>query len=133
MTTQRYRIVNCGRAQVLAIKVLLEHVRDLDRAHEYASKVRRPRSLCSSSWWRLLWVLLSSQSSQFRPNAALTNAEQVDEPDVWSEVGHSQLEHNNVADAIECYLRANDSSRYILFSYKSCCSIGACCGPVWRC
>jgi hypothetical protein len=31
--------------QVLAIKVLLEHVRDLDRAHEYASKVR---SSCSA-------------------------------------------------------------------------------------
>ena len=38
-------------------------------------------------------------------------AAQVDEPEVWSELGHSQLEHNNVADAIECYLRANDSSR----------------------
>ena len=27
------------RVQVLAVKVLLDHVQDLDRAHEYASKV----------------------------------------------------------------------------------------------
>ena len=28
-----------GGVQVLAVKVLLDHVQDLDRAHEYASKV----------------------------------------------------------------------------------------------
>ena len=37
---------------------------------------------------------------------------QVDEPEVWSELGHSQLADNRVADAIESYLRSGDYSRH---------------------
>ena len=37
---------------------------------------------------------------------------QVDEPEVWSELGHSQLADNRVADAIESYLRSGDHSRH---------------------
>lgn len=56
------------------IKVLLEKVGSLERAHEFASKV--------------------------------------DEPGVWSELAHAQLAAEQVADAVESYLRAGDSSRY---------------------
>jgi len=38
---------------------------------------------------------------------------QVDEPEVWSELGHSQLEANEVGDAIESYLRSADHSRHL--------------------
>jgi clathrin heavy chain len=81
MFEEAFEIYKKFGLQVLAVKVLLEHVQDLDRAHEYASKV--------------------------------------DEPDVWSELGHSQLEHGNVADAIDCYLRANDTSRHLEVIAKS--------------
>ena len=43
----------------------------------------------------------------------LLGSSQVDEPEVWSELGHAQLQHNNVAEAIAAYLRANDSSRCV--------------------
>ncbi|DBA67143.1 hypothetical protein WJX79_007694 [Trebouxia sp. C0005] len=56
-----------------AIRVLLDHQGDLDRAFEYAGKV--------------------------------------DEPAVWSELGHAQLDHGLVAEAIASYLRSNDTSR----------------------
>ena len=36
---------------------------------------------------------------------------QVDEPAVWSELGHAQLDHGLVAEAIASYLRSNDTSR----------------------
>lgn len=36
---------------------------------------------------------------------------QVDEPGVWSELGHAQLDHGLVAEAIASYLRSNDTSR----------------------
>lgn len=61
--------------KVEAIKVLLENIGDLDRAHDYANKV--------------------------------------DEPAVWSELGHAYLEQGMVADAIASYLRSSDSSRYV--------------------
>ena len=38
---------------------------------------------------------------------------QVDEPEVWSELGHSQLESGLVADAIESYLKSGDHSRHL--------------------
>eukprot|EP00884_Botryococcus_braunii_P006634 jgi/Botrbrau1/15972/Bobra.0294s0010.1 len=56
-----------------AIKVLLEHTDDLNRALEYASKV--------------------------------------DEPGVWTELGHAQLDSGSVGDAIASYLKSGDSSR----------------------
>lgn len=31
---------------------------------------------------------------------------------MWSELAHSQLESNHVADAIDSYLKANDHSRH---------------------
>ena len=61
-------------AQVLAIKVLLDHVEDMDRAHEYATKV--------------------------------------DEPEVWSELAHVELDRDMVSQAIASYLRAGDASRH---------------------
>ena len=60
--------------QVLAIKVLLDHVEDMDRAHEYATKV--------------------------------------DEPEVWSELAHVELDRSMVSQAIASYLRAGDASRH---------------------
>ena len=36
---------------------------------------------------------------------------QVDEPAVWSELGHAQLDHGLVGEAIASYLRSNDTSR----------------------
>eukprot|EP00210_Caulerpa_lentillifera_P001245 g1201.t1 len=60
--------------KVEAVKVLLEHLADLNRALDFATKV--------------------------------------DEPHVWSELGHSQLEHGLVSDAIVSYLRAEDPSKY---------------------
>ena len=39
-------------------------------------------------------------------------ATQVDEPAVWTELAHAQLDHGDVAEAIASYLRAGDSSRY---------------------
>ena len=59
--------------QTLNPQVLLEHVEDLDRAHEYATKV--------------------------------------EEPEVWSELAHAELERGAIANAIGSYLRANDASR----------------------
>lgn len=38
---------------------------------------------------------------------------QVDEPSVWSELGHAQLEAGLVGEAIASYLRSNDSSRHV--------------------
>ena len=37
---------------------------------------------------------------------------QVDEPEVWSELGHAQLEAGAVDDAIGSYLKSGDTSRY---------------------
>lgn len=45
-------------------------------------------------------------------NRGLEYASKVDEPAVWSELAHSQLDNDHVADAIGSYLRANDSSKY---------------------
>ena len=59
---------------MLAIKVLLDHVEDMDRAHEYATKV--------------------------------------DEPEVWSELAHVELDRSMVSQAIASYLRAGDASRH---------------------
>lgn len=50
---------------------------------------------------------------------ALDYATKIDEPTVWSELGHSQLEHNLVADAIDSYLRASDPSKYTQLIDKS--------------
>ena len=36
---------------------------------------------------------------------------QVDEPAVWSELGHAQLDNGLVAEAIASYLRSNDTTR----------------------
>ena len=38
---------------------------------------------------------------------------QVDEPEVWSELGHAQLEAGAVDDAIASYLKSGDTSRYL--------------------
>ncbi len=56
-----------------AISVLLAHIGDTDRAHDYANKV--------------------------------------DEPAVWSELGHAYLSRGQVADAIAAYLRSQDTSK----------------------
>ena len=37
---------------------------------------------------------------------------QVDEPGVWTELGHAQLDSGAVNEAISSYLRSGDSSRY---------------------
>ena len=37
---------------------------------------------------------------------------QVDEPGVWTELGHAQLDGGAVNEAISSYLRSGDSSRY---------------------
>jgi len=39
-------------------------------------------------------------------------ASKVDMPEVWSELGHAQLDAGAASDAIESYLRAEDSSKY---------------------
>ncbi|KAK9810517.1 hypothetical protein WJX72_012055 [[Myrmecia] bisecta] len=75
MFEEAFEIYKKFNLKVQAIKVLLDHLEDLDRAHEYASKV--------------------------------------DEAAVWSELGHAQLEHGLVADAIGSYLRSSDSSRHL--------------------
>ena len=36
----------------------------------------------------------------------------MDEPAVWTELAHAQLDHGEAAEAIASYLRAGDSSRY---------------------
>lgn len=36
---------------------------------------------------------------------------QVDDPAVWSELGHAQLDNGLVAEAIASYMRSNDTSR----------------------
>ena len=41
----------------------------------------------------------------------MTTCFQVDEPAVWSELGHAQLDNGLVAEAIASYLRSNDTSR----------------------
>ncbi|KAL6748149.1 vesicle coat protein clathrin, heavy chain [Haematococcus lacustris] len=41
-------------------------------------------------------------------------ASKIDEAAVWSELGHAQLAAGHVADAINSYLKASDSSNYIL-------------------
>lgn len=67
--------------KVEAIKVLLDHMVDIDRALDFATKV--------------------------------------DEANVWSELGHSQLDHDLVADAIASYLRGGDVSKYVQVIEKS--------------
>lgn len=37
----------------------------------------------------------------------------MDEAEVWSELGHSQLEAGLVAEAIESYLKSGDHSRHL--------------------
>lgn len=54
---------------------------------------------------------LCKQSSVFLQQCAGCGAGQVDDQEVWSELGHTQLSQDLVDDAIEAYLRANDSSR----------------------
>lgn len=43
----------------------------------------------------------------------LLHCAQVDEPAVWSELGHAYLDASQVPDAIAAYLRSSDSSRYV--------------------
>lgn len=45
-------------------------------------------------------------------NRAHEYASKVDEPEVWSELGHAQLAKNLVKEAITSYLRAVDSSKF---------------------
>ncbi|KAI8476142.1 MAG: vesicle coat protein clathrin, heavy chain [Monoraphidium minutum] len=45
-------------------------------------------------------------------NRAHDFANKVDEPAVWSELGHAYLEAGDVPDAIAAYLRSQDGSRY---------------------
>lgn len=47
-------------------------------------------------------------------------ATRVDEPNVWSELGHSHLKHDMVADAIGSYLRGSDASNimWLLISHS---------------
>lgn len=78
---EAYEIFQKFDYKVEAIKVLLEHMEDIDRALDFATKI--------------------------------------DEPNVWSELGHSQLEHDLVSDAIGSYLRASDPSRYTQVIEKS--------------
>jgi clathrin heavy chain len=40
-------------------------------------------------------------------------ANKVDEPAVWSELGNAYLEQNMVSDAIACYLRSQDATKYV--------------------
>lgn len=54
--------------------MLIDHAKDLNRAHDFANKV--------------------------------------DEPAVWSELGHAHLEAGGVPDAVAAYLRSQDGSRY---------------------
>ncbi len=54
-----------------------------------------------------------SQVQQKYDHDCHSNAEQVDEPAVWTELAHAQLDHGDVAEAIASYLRAGDSSRYV--------------------
>ena len=37
----------------------------------------------------------------------------MDEAEVWSELGHAQLEQGAVAEAIQSYLRSGDTSRHL--------------------
>ncbi|KAL1921362.1 uncharacterized protein VTP21DRAFT_11078 [Calcarisporiella thermophila] len=47
-------------------------------------------------------------------------AEQVEEPEVWSRLAKAQLEGMRIKDAIDSYIRANDSSNYLeVASYAS--------------
>lgn len=50
---------------------------------------------------------------------AVEFASKVDEPPVWSELGHAQLKQGLVADAITSYLRAGDSSNYLEVTEKA--------------
>ena len=43
----------------------------------------------------------------------------MDEPAVWSELGHAQLEAKLVADAIASYLKSSDSSKHLDVITKS--------------
>ena len=61
--------------KVEALTVLTDKSRDLNRAHEYATKV--------------------------------------DDPAVWSTLGHKQLGEGHVSDAIGSYILAKDSSKYL--------------------
>lgn len=45
-------------------------------------------------------------------NRAHDYANKVDEPAVWSELGHAYLEAGDVPDAIAAYLRSQDGSRF---------------------
>lgn len=71
---EAFEIYQKFNLKVEAIKVLLEHLEDIDRALDFAMKV--------------------------------------DEKHVWSELGHAQLNHKIVNDAIISYLRAEDASKY---------------------
>ena len=53
------------------------------------------------------------------PARKITHPRQVDVPEVWSELGHSQLEANEVGDAIESYLRSGDHSRHAEVIHRS--------------
>ena len=57
-----------------AIRVLLDHMEDLDRAHEFATKL--------------------------------------DEPGVWSELGHAYLKAGQLGEAVAAYLRSKDVSKW---------------------
>ena len=57
-----------------AVKVLLENVGDLNRAHEFATKI--------------------------------------DEAEVWAELAHAYLAAGQLGEAIACYLRASDTSKW---------------------
>jgi hypothetical protein len=70
------------------------------------------------------------------PGAVLTHrppAPQVDEPAVWSELAHAQLQANLVPDAIASYLRCSDTSTYLQVRCGGgglrCASCASCAAP----
>ena len=97
-----------------AIKVVLDHMEDLDRAHEFATKVTRTRDSTQSerTSHRRLCLCPVDPPRASSLAAPLPICVQVDEPAVWSELANSYLEHAQVSDAIDAFLRAADTSKY---------------------
>lgn len=56
-------------------------------------------------------MLHASMARSSASDACVPPCFQVDEPAVWSELGHAQLDNGLVAEAIASYLRSNDTSR----------------------
>lgn len=57
-------------------------------------------------------VLCDSSSRPQDLERGLEYATKVDEPAVWSELGHAQLGAGAISDAIASYLRCSDSSKW---------------------